>query len=682
MRGYKCGGSWLTQFLKRYKFSPSLTECCGPEFENFGEWIEIMRPYLSNYQYEDQFFLDELVMYTDFKPCDQYQNQPARDIDETGSSVDFDDESLSTKVLRPPAMNIVSILLVVNTSGTEKMLPIISGRYKIETPNQDCIYQSDNYSRINDGTLAGWLMTMNNKMAEINRKVILVLNRNHVNAVNFAQLTHIQPVYLPNKFPSHLRPLRRDVCHFIKMYYRSSYVQGLCQEPTKDFWEPEEIINCLVEAWKKMPSELIVVNFQRTKFRNDDLYLNLQCPLWHTLKIGVSFEKFVTFDDCLSEARDINFNLGFLESLGNVDSELRKSFSHDGSVSKSNFVDDSMSSQDFDGSLKRPSDDSVDGNSCEPMDFSNANRSFTVTTEDIHQQNIQPPVKHVDYAEETEQSADWKSIGSDKPIINLASDRSAGSDQVDGDNSVDVTARNSPIDTSTCNDDKRYPTNVINQTNSSPECNEYTHSYSPCSNHQDKFFYPYSNQSNSYTNLDQKYDRYDYDSERLGQMIYPSSPIPSTSKQGLEESYALQRLYSGGEDSFNNGKIHKLTPIVIKSPRVDIFTDRDNEAGAGDGADNSKRFRPNEDTCIHNPATVTAIENCSCINEPPDKKIKYEAHWSDCYQHQPVFGPNHCYDSYDYPVNLQTGAMEPTDATDNIEVEKRSIFTLTDNTQG
>ncbi|KAH0564586.1 uncharacterized protein LOC123272488 [Cotesia glomerata] len=662
VEGYKCGGSWLTQFLKRYKFSPSLTECCGPEFDNFIEWIEIMRPYLSNYQYEDQFFLDELVMYTDFKPCDQYQN-PARDMNDTGSSVDFNEENLNTKALRPPAMNIVTILLAVNASGTEKMPPIISGRYKIETPSQDCVYQCDNYSRINDGMLAGWLMTMNTKMAEINRKIILVLNRSHINAVNFAQLTHIQPVYLPNKFPSNLRPLRRDVSHFIKMHYRSNYVQGLCQEPTKDFWEPEEIINCLVEAWKKIPPELIVVNFQRTKFRNDDWYLNMQCPQWHTLKIGVSFEKFVTFDDCLNEARDGNYNGGLVERI-NVDNELRKSFSQDGSlISKSNFIEDSMSSEDLDGSLKRPSDDSVDGNSCEPMDFSNANRSFPVKVEDIHE-NIQPLAKEDDYAEETQQSIDWKSVGSDKPVINLASDRSAGSDQRDEDNSVENTSRSSPIDIFNSNIDKRS-TNVTN------ECNEYKNSYSSCPNYQDKFFYPY-NQSNSYTNLDQKYDRYGYDSERLGQMVYPSSPVPSTSKQGLEESYALQRLYSGGEDF--NGKIHQLTPIVIKSPRVDIFMDRDND-GAGDGNDNSKRLRSNED-CIHNPATVS--ENCACINEPSEKKMKYEAHWSDCYQHQPVFGHNHCYDSYDYPVNLQTGAMEPTDATDNIEVEKRSIFTVTD----
>lgn len=56
----------------------------------------------------------------------------------------------------------------------------------------------------------------------------------------------------------------------------------------------------LAEAWQEVPRDLIIASFQRTSFRTDDCFLEIRCNAWENLKTGVSFRKFVTFDDYLS----------------------------------------------------------------------------------------------------------------------------------------------------------------------------------------------------------------------------------------------------------------------------------------------------------------------------------------------------------------------------------------------
>jgi len=59
-------------------------------------------------------------------------------------------------------------------------------------------------------------------------------------------------------------------------------------------------VRSLVEAWKEVPRDLIIASFQRTNFRTDDCFLEIRCDAWEDLDTGISFRKFVTFDDYLS----------------------------------------------------------------------------------------------------------------------------------------------------------------------------------------------------------------------------------------------------------------------------------------------------------------------------------------------------------------------------------------------
>lgn len=62
-------------------------------------------------------------------------------------------------------------------------------------------------------------------------------------------------------------------------------------------WNLDDILTSLIEAWESIPRELIVFSFQRTHFRTDDCFLRIDCDCRDSLKVGISFKKFVTFDD-------------------------------------------------------------------------------------------------------------------------------------------------------------------------------------------------------------------------------------------------------------------------------------------------------------------------------------------------------------------------------------------------
>ncbi|EGI62768.1 hypothetical protein G5I_08939 [Acromyrmex echinatior] len=97
----------------------------------------------------------------------------------------------------------------------------------------------------------------------------------------------------------------------------STYVEGIRERRHR--WNVENVVKSLVEAWQQVPRDLIIASFQRTSFRTDDCLLEIRCDAWEDLETGISFRKFVTFDDyltanasqkqCESTSRNHNYNL-------------------------------------------------------------------------------------------------------------------------------------------------------------------------------------------------------------------------------------------------------------------------------------------------------------------------------------------------------------------------------------
>ncbi|PBC30568.1 Tigger transposable element-derived protein [Apis cerana cerana] len=275
VNGFRCSDKWLNNFLNDHGFSIDLTNII---FTDYRKWIDLMRSIIIKYRHKDFFHADELTMYSDVFPSEISCN-----------------DSKNPNLDNAPRNKII-ILMSCNSTGTTKLPLLICGPYPSKITMKEHIYCHNKNSHIGNELFRNWLSNVNDYMIKCNRKILLFLQRNRMRALKDFVASNIQLVYFPEDFPSFLRPLRRDVFHYIKMIFRRKYAEQL-----KDIteWNLHDILTSLIEAWETIPRELIIFSFQRTRFRTDDCFLQINCDCWDSLKMGISFKKFVMFDDNL-----------------------------------------------------------------------------------------------------------------------------------------------------------------------------------------------------------------------------------------------------------------------------------------------------------------------------------------------------------------------------------------------
>lgn len=177
-----------------------------------------MRSIITQYRHKDLFHLDELIMYTDISP-------------RTILSYDSTIQRESCEIL-----NRVTVLICCNASSTEKLSLLICGSYLGVITNTDLTYNYSQDASITDELFREWLIKLNDCMSSSNRKILLLLNRNRKNAFRSLELSNIRPIYFPDDFPPLMKPLKRDVFHYIKMIYRRKYVRKfLANKFSKDY---------------------------------------------------------------------------------------------------------------------------------------------------------------------------------------------------------------------------------------------------------------------------------------------------------------------------------------------------------------------------------------------------------------------------------------------------------------
>lgn len=165
----------------------------------------MMRSIITQYKHKDLFHVDELTMYADVSP-----------IGTSVSTIQQDEPDRSLKK--------ATVLMCCNASGTEKLPLLICGSYRDVIIGKDHMYSHSEDASINDGLFREWLTRLNCHMSNNDRKILLLLQRNRIDAFRDLELSNIRHIFFPDDFPPLLRPLKRDVFHFIKMAYRRRYV--------------------------------------------------------------------------------------------------------------------------------------------------------------------------------------------------------------------------------------------------------------------------------------------------------------------------------------------------------------------------------------------------------------------------------------------------------------------------
>ncbi|CAK9810394.1 Tigger transposable element-derived protein 6 [Anthophora plagiata] len=278
LNDFHCSDRWLTCFLKNYGFSTDPINHVGPKIHDYRGWIDLMRSLITKYKHEDLFHADELTMYSDIRPS---------------RTKGYSEGSESSR-------DRITILMSCNSSGTTKLPLLICGPYSSRIKVGEHLYCHTEDSYIGDELFKDWLLYVNDRMRKCDRRILLFLRRNRAHALkDFVESDNVQLVYLPEDFPPLLRPLRRDVFHYVKMVFRRRYVER-AKDCTME-WKLPDILASLIKAWETLPRELIVFNFQRTRFRTDDTFLQINYDSWDSTKMGIPFKTFVTFDDDLSD---------------------------------------------------------------------------------------------------------------------------------------------------------------------------------------------------------------------------------------------------------------------------------------------------------------------------------------------------------------------------------------------
>lgn len=198
-------------FLKRYGFSLNLKESSGPIFKDYRLWIDMMQSTITQYQHEDLFHVDELTMYSDISP--------------TRISVSPTQQHTKSNT----RLKKTTVLLCCNASGTEKLPLLICGSYLAIIMGKDHMYSHSEDASINDCLFREWLTRLNNRMSSNGRRILLLVHRNRIGSFRNLELCNIRHVFFPDNFPPLLRPLKRDVFHFVKMAYRRKYVHEKVQ---------------------------------------------------------------------------------------------------------------------------------------------------------------------------------------------------------------------------------------------------------------------------------------------------------------------------------------------------------------------------------------------------------------------------------------------------------------------
>ncbi|XP_078045413.1 uncharacterized protein LOC144474443 [Augochlora pura] len=285
MTDFKCSRRWTNSFLREYRIAtdPANLSQLDPVFGDYRNWIDTMRSTIIKYKHRDLFHVDELSMYSDVIPSRISTSSRA------GGDVGSDGAS----------RNRITVLIGCNSSGSTKLPLLVCGSYSSRTTVKDHIYSHSRNSSISDELFRGWVAALNDRMSRENRNILLFLRRSRDQALRGFPLSNVTLTYLPKDFPPMLRPLRRYVFHYVKMIFRRRYAERLKWRNSE--WNLRDILKSLIEAWETLPREIVVCSFQRTHFRTDDSFLQIDCDDWTNLDTGISFRRFVTFDDSLSD---------------------------------------------------------------------------------------------------------------------------------------------------------------------------------------------------------------------------------------------------------------------------------------------------------------------------------------------------------------------------------------------
>lgn len=244
----------------------------------------------------------------------------------------------------------VSVLVCTNMDGSEKLKPIVIGKYANprafkNKKNLPLIYKNNANAWMKSDIFEEFLLKLNQNMQKQNRKIILFID--NCSSHPFITLPNIKIVYFPSNTTSRLQPLDQGVIHSIKANYRRKLTQKLIaiiednKIPTSNSIDLYEAIIMLKNAWNEVTNITIQNCFRKSGFKvqefpftNDiEVYETISDSIWQELGRGINLENtnvedFLNCDNNLVAYESTDDNIDS-ESISNSENNLQEIESSD-----------------------------------------------------------------------------------------------------------------------------------------------------------------------------------------------------------------------------------------------------------------------------------------------------------------------------------------------------------------
>jgi hypothetical protein len=304
-KDFKASNGFIEKFKRRHDiiFETNRWEGSGVSEEVCNDWTQNKLPeLLSEYPPEDVFNGDELGLF--------WRLTPDKSFTIRGQKFKNGKKSIER----------ISVFICSNSIGTEKLKPIVIGKYKEPycfrgKDKVPVIYKNNSKAWMTSEIFTDFLESLNKQMKKSDRKIVLIVD--NCAAHPFKPLSNVRIRYLPPNTTSRLQPMDMGVIHTLKANYRRKLVRrmiaifeakGSCIPRDINLYEA---IIMLSNAWNEMNPTVIRNCFKKCGFiSNEEITTTIELiedpdnsendwnELISSLEIQqLEFNDFVNYDD-------------------------------------------------------------------------------------------------------------------------------------------------------------------------------------------------------------------------------------------------------------------------------------------------------------------------------------------------------------------------------------------------
>jgi hypothetical protein len=214
---FKGSAGWLHRFRERYGIRHKTI--CGEENDAprdvASSWREEqLKDVIKKYSLNDVYNADETALFYKFMP---------------NKTLAFKGERCTGG---KNSKERITILLCTNSTGTDKLLPLVIGKYRSprcfkNVHNLPCEYHHNAKAWMTGEIFQEWILSLERRMKAEKREILLLIDNCSAHKNVPRHVENIKVVFLPPNCTSILQPLDQGIIHAAKVHYRSRLVRRM-----------------------------------------------------------------------------------------------------------------------------------------------------------------------------------------------------------------------------------------------------------------------------------------------------------------------------------------------------------------------------------------------------------------------------------------------------------------------